>query len=62
MKGVIFTEFLGFIESQFGLPMVDHLITSTNPDSGGSYTSVGTYSANESVSYTHLTLPTILLV
>ena len=47
MKGVIFTEFLGFIESQFGLPMVDHLITSTNPDSGGSYTSVGTYSANE---------------
>ena len=47
MKGVIFTEFLGFIESQFGLPMVDHLITSTNPESGGSYTSVGTYSANE---------------
>lgn len=47
MKGVIFTEFLGFIESQFGLPMVDHLITATNPESGGSYTSVGTYSANE---------------
>ena len=49
MKGVIFTEFLGFIESQFGLPMVDHLITATNPESGGSYTSVGTYSANELV-------------
>lgn len=47
MKGVIFTEFLGFIESQFGLPMADHLVTATSPDSGGSYTSVGTYSANE---------------
>ena len=47
MKGVIFTEFLGFIENQFGLPMADHLINATQPDSGGSYTSVGTYSADE---------------
>lgn len=47
MKGVIFTEFLGFIETEFGLPMADHLITSTNPESGGTYTSVGTYDASE---------------
>ncbi len=49
MKGVIFTEFLGFIETQFGLAMADHLITATRPDSGGSYTSVGTYNADELV-------------
>ncbi|QEG23025.1 heme NO-binding domain-containing protein [Mariniblastus fucicola] len=49
MKGVIFTEFLGFIEDQFGLAMADQLITETNPESGGSYTSVGTYDAGELV-------------
>lgn len=47
MKGVVFTEFLTFIESQFGIEMVDHLITSTEPESGGAYTSVGTYNAGE---------------
>lgn len=49
MKGVVFTEFLTFIESQFDLPMVDHLITSTNPKSEGAYTSVGTYDSTELV-------------
>lgn len=49
MKGVIFTEFLGFIEQKFGLPMADHLITSTNPDSAGAYTAVGTYDFGELV-------------
>ena len=49
MKGVIFTEFLGFIEQSFGLPMADHLITATKPESGGAYTSVGTYDAHELV-------------
>ena len=47
MKGVIFTEFLSFVESQFDLAMVDHLITATDPKSGGSYTSVGTYDVHE---------------
>ena len=47
MKGVIFTEFLTFIESQFDLAMVDHLITASNPESGGAYTAVGTYDAGE---------------
>ena len=47
MKGVIFTEFFNFIEQQFGLEMVDHLIAATKPESGGAYTSVGTYSADE---------------
>ena len=49
MKGVIFTEFLGFIEQSFGLPMADHLITATKPESGGAYTSVGTYDSGELV-------------
>lgn len=50
MKGVVFTEFLAFVESQTDLTMVDHLITSTNPASGGAYTTVGTYDAGELVS------------
>lgn len=47
MKGVVFTEFLTFIEHQFDLVMVDHLITTTQPASGGAYTAVGTYDAQE---------------
>ncbi len=49
MKGVVFTEFLTFVESQTDLTMVDHLITSTNPASGGAYTTVGTYDVGELV-------------
>lgn len=49
MKGVIFTEFFQFIENQFDLIMVDHLITATAPASGGAYTAVGTYDAGELV-------------
>ena len=47
MKGVVFTEFLGFVESIHGLRMVDRLISSTKPESQGAYTSVGTYDAGE---------------
>lgn len=44
MKGIIFTEFLAMVEEKFSLDMVDHLIDHSNLDSGGAYTSVGTYS------------------
>jgi len=47
MKGMVFTEFLEMVEDQFGLDMVDDLIESTRPSSGGSYTSVGTYPFSE---------------
>jgi hypothetical protein len=47
MKGVIFTEFLAFIEQKFDFLMVDHLITATHPASGGAYTAVGTYDVGE---------------
>ena len=47
MKGVVFTEFLDMIENKFGLELVDRLIESSDLQSGGSYTSVGTYDYQE---------------
>ena len=50
MKGIVFTEFLEMVESKFGLEVVDSIIESSNLDSEGIYTSVGTYDFNEMVS------------
>jgi hypothetical protein len=47
MKGIVFTEFLDLVEIKFGLEMVDQIITSSNLESNGVYTSVGTYSFSE---------------
>ena len=47
MKGIIFTEFLELVEEKFGLAMVDKIITQSELDSGGAYTSVGTYEFSE---------------
>lgn len=47
MKGFIFTEFLDLVEDKFGLEMVDKIITQSNLDSGGIYTSIGTYDFSE---------------
>lgn len=49
MKGIVFTELLTFIESGYGYEMVDEVITEVNPETGGAYTSVGTYSHQELV-------------
>lgn len=49
MKGIIFTEFLEMVESQFGYGMVDTLLTNSDLPSKGIYTSVGTYSHREMV-------------
>lgn len=49
MKGLVFTEFMEMVEGKFGEDMVDDLIDATDPDSGGSYTSVGTYNHQELV-------------
>tara|TARA_R110002074_G_scaffold146084_1_gene295416 strand:+ start:3948 stop:4487 length:540 start_codon:yes stop_codon:yes gene_type:complete len=43
MKGIVFTEFLEMVEIEFGLEVVDTIITESNLDSKGVYTSVGTY-------------------
>jgi len=47
MKGIIFTEFLTMVESEFGDEMVDTIITDSNLPSKGAYTSVGTYNHQE---------------
>jgi len=49
VKGVLFTEFQDLIEAEFGLEILDQVITQAEPKltSGGSYTSVGTYPHTE---------------
>lgn len=49
MKGIVFSEFLEMVEDKFGIDMVDDLIDATAPESGGAYTSVGTYDHTELV-------------
>jgi len=55
MKGIVFTEFLDLVEDKFGLEMVDKIIESSNLESNGIYTSVGTYKFSEMLQLlTHL--------
>lgn len=49
MKGIVFTEFLEMVESAFGAEMSDRIILDSDVQSGGAYTSVGTYSYKEMV-------------
>ena len=50
MKGVVFTEYLSFVEQVAGADVVDDMIDASDLASGGSYTSVGKYDYNELVS------------
>ncbi len=47
MKGIIFSEFLDLVEEKFGLEMVDHIISSSDLESQGVYTAIGTYNFSE---------------
>ena len=47
MKGIVFTEFLELVESNYGLAMVQKIIDECDLESKGVYTSVGTYSHKE---------------
>ena len=47
MKGIIFTEFLDFVELQYGYETVDAIIEMAAPASGGIYTAVGSYDFTE---------------
>lgn len=47
MKGIVFTDFLELVEEKFGLEMVDNIIYQSELESGGAYTSVGTYEFSE---------------
>lgn len=51
MKGIVFTEFMEMVEQKWSIDMVDDLIDEVDPESGGAYTSVGTYDYNELVAY-----------
>ena len=50
MKGIVFTEFLDMVEAKFGYDMVDDLIDTSELDSKGVYTAVGTYHHSEIIS------------
>lgn len=47
MKGIVFTEFLDFVEGQMGGDMVDAIIDDCQLSTGGAYTAVGTYPFSE---------------
>tara|TARA_R110002126_G_scaffold142546_5_gene288450 strand:+ start:7115 stop:7654 length:540 start_codon:yes stop_codon:yes gene_type:complete len=47
MKGIVFTEFLELVEDKFGMEMLDEIITASNLESDGVYTSIGTYKFSE---------------
>ena len=47
MKGLVFTEFLEFVEERFDADRVDDMIELAAPASEGAYTSVGTYDHHE---------------
>lgn len=49
MKGIVFTEFFEMVEQKFDYQMVDNLLNTTELESGGIYTSVGTYGYTEMV-------------
>lgn len=67
MKGIVFTEFLEMVEDKFSTDLADRIIETANPESGGAYTSVGTYDHKELVSMvvalsqeTGITVPNLL--
>lgn len=47
MKGVVFTEFLDFVDGRLGADMVDDIIDDAAPPNGGAYTAIGTYPHTE---------------
>lgn len=55
MKGIVFTEFLEFVEDNHGILVVDKIIEKSKLESGGIYSAVGTYKHEEIVQLvTHL--------
>ncbi len=47
MKGIVFSEFIEFVEKIFSPEVVDDIIESSDLPSGGAYTTVGTYDHRE---------------
>ena len=49
MKGIVFREYIDFVEEQAGEDVVDQMIDRANPQSGAAYTAVGKYDWRELV-------------
>lgn len=49
MKGVIFTELMGFIEARHGVAVADQVILDSAVPNDGAYTSVGSYPTHEAL-------------
>lgn len=49
MRGIIFTSFLDIAEQQFGDEMIERIITLSDLENNGSYTSVGNYPSEDLV-------------
>ncbi|MGH1398209.1 MAG: heme NO-binding domain-containing protein [Alphaproteobacteria bacterium] len=47
MKGIVFTELLDMVEDLFGSDMIDDILDDCELESGGAYTTVGTYDNEE---------------
>jgi hypothetical protein len=43
MKGIIFTELVGFLEARYGIEFADAVITDSKLENDGAFTSVGNY-------------------
>ena len=53
MKGIIFTELLSMVENTMGPEMVETIIDQAELESGGAYTTVGTYPTKEIEALVH---------
>ena len=49
MKGIVFTEFIEMVEAEFGFKTAQTIIEKSNLESGGAYTSIGTYNHSEMI-------------
>ena len=47
MKGIVFTEFIEMVEETFSMEMADEIIENAHLESGGAYTTLGTYDHRE---------------
>ncbi len=50
MKGIVFSEFIEFVEGAFNQETADRMIEESDLPSGGAYTAVGTYDHREMLS------------
>jgi len=47
MKGIVFTEYIDFLDNKFGMEKTEEIIQAANPESTAAYTVVGNYPYQE---------------